>query len=290
MKKRTMICLMTGGFIVAMILMLGSCLPPDAGGTLLVDNEGHFFEDIVYKDNYSGGNKVLVTFSKTGSYESTTEYYESEGNDSDGDGNTGEGWVKTGGERGTYSWDPATYILTLTQTEYIVTGGWEDYDDERTVTEPIYFTEHKYYYVYQKDDTNKNLYTYSYNETSDSYLKETQVEMEIDPETKTFAETASSEEEDENGNLTSGSEIEIEGAFEILPEERTFAAGNTVTLTGEFDYELRTYVPAVESWSDWTESKYALSMDLIHMGNFLLSDSTYGSSLQTIGNTLRNLD
>jgi hypothetical protein len=294
MLKRSLFLTIAVGIIGAAALLLGSCLPPDAGGKLLVDEDGHFLEDIVYNEVYSVGGGILgkqiTTFAQNGSYEMVERANEGEGADHDGDGETDEGWVNEDGEKGTYSWDPITNTLSKTVTKEIVEGEWESLDEKITATELILFTENKYFYVYTKDESDNTLFTYKETEETDSNSYVLESELIIDSESKKIKNTILQEVEDDNGDLVMGNEYETEGSFEVLPAGRVFAVGTTGTLSGESDFKSRSYDAVNEEWGDWSESVTAFSMDFSHTGNFLLVDQLFEGDLGTISSSFRNLD
>lgn len=123
----------------------------DIGQILSTGAEGHFGLDIVYS---SYGNSEA--FNSDGTYEFTSSDFEGPDEDRDDDGVLEEGWVQTGGERGTYSWDPQTLELTTARTSYFGDLDYETdgsgYDWQSSYlreSAPYIFTHTNYYMVYR---------------------------------------------------------------------------------------------------------------------------------------------
>jgi hypothetical protein len=297
MRKKSLFILIGIGFIAGAIILLGSCLPPDAGGKLLVDEDGHFIEDIVYNEVYSLGGgvqgKQITTFSKNGSYEMVQRAHEGEGVDYDGDGEVEEGWVNDDGQKGSYSWDPNTNTLTKTITKEIVEGEWESLDDKISTSEPILFTEYKYFYVYtesSRTESGDSIFKYKETRESDSGSYILEAELRVYPEAKKISSSLGEETKDDNGDISYGFEYEGEGNYEIFPAGRVFSLGNTGSLSGEVDSQMRNYDTINQEWGDWSESVTAFNMDFSHTGEYLLVDAIMSGDLDTISSSFRNLD
>jgi len=174
---------------------------PYTGELLSVDGAGIFPEEVKYE--WDDGSYNL--FRADGTFETIDYEYEYSGDDEDEDGITGEGKVQTGGERGTYTYDPVTYELVKIRTSGFDTDpenyGWEVFDGYFcTDTEVALLTEHQYRRLYKFKETgvwasvntsvwswteddgttgaNHHTYTKTYSITADTFVSERKWDLE----------------------------------------------------------------------------------------------------------------
>ena len=192
------------------------------GSFLNVDGLGHFKEDILY----TYGNSTY-SYKADGSYEVIIFDYENKGEDWNFNNVISEGWVQSGGSRGTYSYDPKSMVIIESETEGFDGYEWVSDADEFKYTAYFTKTEFGNAYLLQEDGTwvgtrrnkyrdNDFVYWYDYTYTytiSDSalvyhYLRKVEVPG------------------------WSAIDYESDYVYEILnlfPEGKKFKSGNTVT-------------------------------------------------------------
>ena len=261
------------GIVLAVLLFaLTSCglfspLADYLGIMLKVDGAGHFKEDIEYR---SGDD--VYRFTPEGTVEYYDESYEDAGQDHDGDGIIGEGWVKTSGYQGTYTWNKDNFVLTEIVQQFILNGEWSNVTNQATFATPMYFTETQWGYVYLEAGENiwQSIYTTDIQNTS----------TETEEETITLTETSyeyhyKDEEKNTSGTVIYGYEVIASGPYTLLPAGVKWKKGNTVTVLATITlikekYFNNTVANAWDPSFSEDNDQNRTSINLFHAGNFVV--------------------
>jgi len=236
--------------LLVLALMITGCeeeaaaalfIPSYSGDSLLdVDSAGHFTEDITY--SYYNGK--IERLNADGTYSQTIMGCEYGMDDFDKDGKKGEGWVEIGSFRGTYTWDPETFLATYIIQE--ITGdpailenmGWNLYDKMECSE---YFTGRKNSSVYKKSEGTDD-WSYierEYKLSADQVYEKTvdfSLTYTIDTDQSKFGQKRV-EFHYTDGEVTRGSKYEEDSnIIKYLPEGGLWEKGNTVSFQVRGDY------------------------------------------------------
>ena len=243
------------------------------GNLLEVDEDGHFLEDIIYI-----GGAWEDTYSSDGTFEISNQAYEGAGEDYDNDGVTREGWVFNGGNRGTYSWDPESLVLTENNESYNSGDGWNDsiWTQESTWV----FLEHRKTTAYLSEG--KNTWTHWYRNYNEDGEFDWRGGSSYTINSKTIEYTSFSYDVDED-DWSEDLRYEYKRTCEIIdsfPEGVDFSEGNTLTFQArEIMRKRRDYDYDAGQMADWVEEEilYGTSFTWHHMGDYLIWASAYAA-------------
>ncbi len=267
-------------------VLLGACavtIGLDMGNMIGVNSEGHFVKDLTYQISSSS----LVSFKTDGSFLSEDYAYET-ASDLDGDGVTNEGWILTGGTRGTYNYDADTYVATSTMTEVLdsVSGNPLAWLPNTNKSAPKLFAgtgaafEHIIYLDFQpweflsvlvKSSNTANTWI---GHTAITFNSEAKMEIIntvlIDTAAEHFTHTITTNQYLSN-TLKYSTEIKRDGTIDgTMPADATWKKGESVSfiLTGT----LSRRVFDGSSWSSWVtdEEQNKINLTYTHMGDFII--------------------